>query len=416
MRLARAFLSLSLLQIPKASSSFALSSPTSKAAAASSFMTTTTTTTTTMTRNANIQKTKMFSTSTTETEKVTIFGGDYAGHSATFSSIDGALIPVPNHYVPEAMVEWGQVPNGLECIVSEDLVEAENENDAKQMWERNVVTIMPEVGCGLDNLDTMKNQQFIPNENVNTISLKDVKAHAQVQAQAQAQVGVATAFLTDAKRRVECIFVVQEDNKDSDNGDYDDNTSISVSTSTTTRYRISINLHENNQLRSPIDMTKERKTSDESSKGTIAKGGGLDSRTVARLIGKEDFNKPFCNGNGYDVSRLEGKWTISNIDIDGKEDGNGSNDDDDGDDEIVVERGSDYWNNDNVSTFSLPGNILVRFCKSSCLLEISLLQTSTGDDNDDDDDDSFMNRIVVTRNLEDDADGNVEYSMETKKG
>ena len=111
----------------------------------------------------------MYSTSTTETEKVTIFGGDYAGHSATFSSIDGALIPVPNHYVPEAMVEWGQVPNGLECIVSEDLVEAENENDndAKQVWERNVVTIMPEVGCGLDNLDdTMKKESAIHSNHI----------------------------------------------------------------------------------------------------------------------------------------------------------------------------------------------------------------------------------------------------------
>ena len=68
---------------------------------------------------------------------------------------------------------------------------------------------------------------------MNTILLKDVK----VQAQVQVRVGVATTFLTDAKRRVECIFVVQEDGRSvSDKGDYDDNTSISVSTSTTTRY------------------------------------------------------------------------------------------------------------------------------------------------------------------------------------
>eukprot|EP01083_Nonionella_stella_P222377 793624_1 len=116
MRLARAFLSLSLLQIPKASSSFAIPShrAASASASASSFM------------SRNIHNTKLYSTST---EKLNIFGGDYAGHSATFSSIDGALIPVPNHYVPEAMVEWGQVPNGLESIVSEDLVQNENENE-----------------------------------------------------------------------------------------------------------------------------------------------------------------------------------------------------------------------------------------------------------------------------------------------
>ena len=72
-------------------------------------------------------------------------------------------------------------------------------------------------------------------------------------------------------------------------------------------------------------------------------------------------------------------------------------------------------NNDNVSTFSLPGNILVPFYKSSCLLEMSLLLASSGDDNDDNGDYSSMQRMVLTRNLEDGADGDVEYSMEMKK-
>lgn len=67
-------------------------------------------------------------------------------------------------------------------------------------------------------------------------------------------------------------------------------------------------------------MTKARKTSNESSKRSIAKGGGLDSRTVSQLSGKKDFNKLFCNGKGYDVNGLEGSWTISNIGgIDGEE-------------------------------------------------------------------------------------------------
>lgn len=39
-----------------------------------------------------------------------ILGGDFAGQSATFSGIDGKLIPVPEYYVPESMIEWGQIP------------------------------------------------------------------------------------------------------------------------------------------------------------------------------------------------------------------------------------------------------------------------------------------------------------------
>ena len=103
---------------------------------------------------------------------------------------------------------------------------------------------------------------------------------------------------------------------------------------------------------------------------------------------------------------LEGPWTVSNVAIDGN--GNGSN----ADDKNIVERGSEYWNNKNVLTFSLPASIMVRFFTSSCLLEISLLQTSYSNGNDGV---SSLNRIVFTRNLGDGVDGDVQYSMETKK-
>ncbi len=84
--------------------------------------------------------------------------------------------------------------------------------------------------------------------------------------------------------------------------------------------------------------------------------------------GKQILIDVFCDGMGYDVHSLEGAWAVLNVDIDGIANGNanGSN----GDDKIVVERGLNYWNNENASTFSLPENILVRFCKSYCLLEI----------------------------------------------
>ncbi len=315
-----------------------------------------------------------------DTTTTTIFGGDYAGHSATFSSVDGALIRVPDHYVPEAMVEWGQVPSCFECIVSEDIKaeKEEDKNDSNEddslILERNIVTIMPEVGCGLDNLDTMKSTVHTSLDAYDTCQKFQMTNHGNVE--------VATAFIPGNKRRVECIFVQHEQEQeysedDGDDDSTDSNDNPEKEKMNTIRTRISINLHENNQLKSPVEITKERKTSLQSSRGTIADGGGLDARTVSRLIGKDQFNKPFSDGDAFP---LDLTLLTSIIDTDTPDDMN--------------------MDINNSKAFSLPGNIVVRYCPSTYLIETSLILP----DDDAEESQSFR-RIVVKRTLPDEDDG-----------
>ena len=106
----------------------------------------------------------MMSTSTSSSQSVistsqknNIVGGDYAGLLATFSSKTGELISVPEHLVPASMLEWGDIPSSLEILTSEDWLSSSNDdcNDAKEM-ERTTITVLPEVGCGIDNLEVIK--------------------------------------------------------------------------------------------------------------------------------------------------------------------------------------------------------------------------------------------------------------------
>ena len=54
-----------------------------------------------------LPSTALFSTSTSKStmSNCKVLGGDYAGLSATFSSKNGELVPVPEHLVPESMLE-----------------------------------------------------------------------------------------------------------------------------------------------------------------------------------------------------------------------------------------------------------------------------------------------------------------------
>lgn len=310
------------------------------------------------------------STSTSTDEFNSIFGGDYAGQSATFSIVDGKVIPVPEHLVPESMVEWGQIPNCLECIVSEDVLALhadEAESDSESILERNVVTVMPEVGCGLDNLDTMKTTNAIQAKQYNIFSVDD-------------SFTIATTLIEDSKRRIECIFTTHGEKKD-ENEDEDLNVS---------RTRVCINLLDDNTLKSPIEITKERKTSKTSTKGLIAKGGGLHASTVASLIGKESFNIPFCDAKAFDISELEGAWRSVT------------------EESKTHERHGDFWNSDDgcTSTISLPGNVIVRNCKPEQSLEICLVVSK-------DNESTSLERIGATYTLKNDAN-ELDFIQEIK--
>ena len=45
-------------------------------------------------------------------------GGEWAGHRVAFSH-RGELQPVPEQYVPDEMIEWGQAPSGFEELTTE---------------------------------------------------------------------------------------------------------------------------------------------------------------------------------------------------------------------------------------------------------------------------------------------------------
>jgi len=171
----------------------------------------------------------------------TLISGDFAGLSATFSP-EGFLIPVPQHLVPEALLEWGQAPSCLEVIVSEQILADE------RTIERQTVTVYPAVGCGVDNLDTSKVIECI-----------------RWDSKASSDAAIAMDYeISDKKVRTETIFALPNNH----------------------RLRLILDLI-NQQVQSPIRVNLERRTSTTSTRGTISDGGGLDGRTVSRLLGDE---------------------------------------------------------------------------------------------------------------------------------
>jgi hypothetical protein len=89
---------------------------------------------------------------------------EYAGYVAEFSSIDGSLLPVPSRYVPEELLMWNQVPSTLEILVSEEEqfdndYDSDSSNINTMAFHRRTNTILPGVGCGLDNLHTNQSDE-----------------------------------------------------------------------------------------------------------------------------------------------------------------------------------------------------------------------------------------------------------------
>lgn len=230
--------------------------------------------------------------------------------------------------------------------------------------ERNTVTVMPEVGCGLDNLDTMSNKEIVPLSSYNLFSFDTNENDGNNNN--EVNLALAAAFITNSnKKRIECIFMTKrvENNEDEEeNGSKKDKSEI-------IRKRVTVNLHENNnQIKSPIEYVKERKTSEESTRGSIAKGGGLFASTVASLVGKKSSNKPFCLKDTMDISSLEGMWSSSD-----KVESSTLND--------------QFWSGEKSKTLLLPDDIIVRHCEEDAkvFLEVCMLiQPSNNAGNEED--------------------------------
>ncbi|KAL7494683.1 hypothetical protein ACHAWT_003325 [Skeletonema menzelii] len=221
-------------------------------------------------------------------------GGDHAGLSATFSSKTGELIPVPEHLVPESMIEWGAIPSYLEMLVSEDFLK---ENQEKM--ERTIITVLPEVGCGIDNLETTKKveEYNLQTDECRLIKWKDGKQDVVV---IDRKVGPSSA--PDQLVAMETMFQVASEVVADDQDD--DETKEEVYPR---RIRIlfTIDTTSNLIIKDTITINVERLYST-SSQGTRWSGpqhnsGGLDARSVMNTIGKD-----IVYGDVFGVKRIKG--------------------------------------------------------------------------------------------------------------
>jgi len=176
-------------------------------------------------------------------------GGDFAGITANFDVRTGQLIPIPEHLVPKSLLEWGQAPSTLEILVSED-------NDDT----RYTTTILPETGCGVDNLETTKSVEKIGKGKM--FFNDTIWSSHQCSSREQRSL-----------RRLETYFGL----------------SFSEDQQSKYRSRLTLNLlvHDNADLEllNPVRVSLERQINSISSNGTVANGGGLDGQSVSRWLG-----------------------------------------------------------------------------------------------------------------------------------
>ena len=150
--------------------------------------------------------------------------------------------------------QWVIEPKCLEVLLSEDIYN--DENDDEYVMNRVTTTILPDTGCGIDNLETK-------------LARDEIDLESQWKSNDENIVGLQYPLGEDTLR-VETIFGLESE--------------VGVD-----RIRVAIDLipsEEDFTIKSPMMLTLERRTSLVSSGGTIAEGGGLDGRTVYMLLGE----------------------------------------------------------------------------------------------------------------------------------
>lgn len=168
----------------------------------------------------------------------TLRNGDYAGYHATYNQ-DGRHMALPDHYVPPVLREWGQVPLALEVVVSEN-----PDNNTRQ-----ILTVLPETGCGIDNLEVLKKR-----EELGKLIWNMDGACVYVNYSPET-----------SQTRMECILA-------------DENIR---------RSRIVLHCDDRLNVKKPISLFLERRISETSTEGRRADGGGLDARSVSEWIGSD---------------------------------------------------------------------------------------------------------------------------------
>jgi len=339
-----------------------------------------------------------------------LYGGDYAGHIATFSPTSGELIPIPEYYVPETLIEWGQIPSSFELLTSEDYTDTttttttdeplQQQQPTQLQLNRVGIKVLPAVGCGIDNLDTLVQKDCI------TISSWQAFESADGSGgDGDGGGGVSSSSLcfngkTDILESVFVPSTTKSSSPDAADKEEEDESSFPY------RIRVGIPIEslaaaqqQQVSLKSPIEVTVERRTSIVSSKGKLIDGGGLTGSTVFQLIGK-NVNKPFSGKQGIGLDRLSGRWTgLGGLAKEGE----------------VKERDLEgYWNDDSMCTLSLPGNVIVRYKKVvgdertfPWTVEVSLVEDG-GEGN-------AIRRRVIQRKFEEDGASTVQYWEEGKE-
>mmetsp|Transcript_20879 Transcript_20879/g.38311 ORF Transcript_20879/g.38311 Transcript_20879/m.38311 type:complete len:439 (-) Transcript_20879:71-1387(-) len=298
----------------------------------------------------------MMSTSTSQSNifSSSILGGDYAGLSATFSPKSGELVPVPEHLVPESMIEWGQIPSSLETLSSEDWIGGGDTDSMKEL-ERTTISVLPEVGCGIDNLEVTKQCERFGQD----VSRLESWQHQQPERE------VVAVDRRSQKLDMETIFqidsVVDEDGK-----------------TCPRRIRVSLSIDIPKETEDPalsklISLQVERQSSPQSTQGMAWSGpssnsGGLDARSVMNTIGKDivygDVFQIKGGGDPWDlvsgteekdeeVTILDKQWMQDMISPD--------NDNDNVGEVQRREGGLNGDENSSIVTIRLPQNIMVRY-------------------------------------------------------
>ena len=188
---------------------------------------------------------------------------DFCGLSATFK-LQGQLIPIPEYWIPQALLEWGQAPTSLETIVSENdaTQQQQQQQQQQQHFTRQVLTILPAIGCAVDNQEVIK-------------TVEEIDCIQQLHSN-HASVVFGKVSLPNHNNRL--LFQLEA--------------SFGLPDQHRARIRVQLEATENNkdasnvlQLVDPVRIVLERQVSHESSQGTMADGGGMDGQRVSKMRG-----------------------------------------------------------------------------------------------------------------------------------
>jgi protein-tyrosine-phosphatase len=258
------------------------------------------------------------------------------------------------------MLEWGDVPCCLERLVSEDWIVLRNDNDDDDdddgisvatttstttivKLERTTITVMPEVGCGIDNLETIKkvdSYAIQEKQDGDRILLHQLQQHPPQSDSKNSNEENVRDFVVTMDRRtassssslgkkydLETIFQVADFHSSHDK-DVDDAEEQSTTAVSSRRLRVSFSIdltttattttkQHHPSLSQQITIHTEHLLSPTSTKGTAWTGpshnsGGLDARSVMNDIGKD-----IVYGDVFAVKRGKmgmDRWSIVNED------------------------------------------------------------------------------------------------------